>query len=246
MEAYTQDQYKISIRLFGAVELENSLGSAAENPSRRSLSWLLLKYLLLNRGREVSQEELDTCLWTGAGEACDEVAARVRLRRLREALRPLGLDGRRGLVLYSMGKYMINPQIEIVSDEDEFRALLGRLRGLDQNAEEGPELCRRALELMRGEYMHFCPDAAWLRPYREHYRHELAELAGDCIARCRALGQNGPMELLCRRCAAIIPENEAVHREILSRLMERGMQIELLHYVAQLTRGGGADWIEKT
>lgn len=246
MEAYTQNQYKVSLRLFGSVELENALGSAAENPSRRSMSWLLLKYLLLNRGREVSQEELDSCLWTGEGEACDEVAARVRLRRLREALHPLGLDGRRGLVLYSMGKYMINPQIEIESDEDELRAILVQLRALAPEAQEGPELCRRALELMRGEYMHFCPDAAWIRPYREHYRQELARLAGDCISRCRALGQDGPMELLCRRCAAIIPENEALHREILSRLMERGMQIELLHYVAQLTSGGGANWIDKT
>ena len=48
----------LRIRLFGRLELENQWGRAAEDTSRPSLSWLLLKYLLVNPDRGVTGEEL--------------------------------------------------------------------------------------------------------------------------------------------------------------------------------------------
>ena len=52
------EKYQLRVTLFGAASLENHLGRMEENPSRQSQPWLLLKYLLVNRGREVRQEEL--------------------------------------------------------------------------------------------------------------------------------------------------------------------------------------------
>jgi len=242
----TQSQYQLSLRLFGAVELENSLGRVEENRSRRSLSWLLLKYLLLNRGREVSAGEMEECLWLGPDESCDNVALRVRLRRLREALQPLGLDGRSGLVLYSAGKYCINPDFDISSDEEVFLRSMERLRTLPPNAPEGLEYCIRALEAMRGDYMEHTTNAPWLDAYRDYYRRELAWLCRAALQRFAALGEDSALELLCRRSAAIIPEDEEFHRSLLAYLVERGRQIELLHYVSRLAVSGRAGWMDKT
>lgn len=240
-----QTQYQLSLRLFGAVELENSLGRVEENRSRRSLSWLLLKYLLLNRGREVSAGEMESCLWTGPDKSCDDVALRVRLRRLREALQPLGLDGRKGLVLYSMGKYTLNPDYDISSDEEVFLRSMERVRTLPVAAPEGLDYCARALEAMRGEYMEYTADAPWLEAYRDYYRRELSWLGRTTLERSRALGDDRLLSLLCHRVAAIIPEDEPLHRSLLAYLMERGREIELLHYVSQLSRSGKARWMDK-
>lgn len=243
--AQATTQYQLSLRLFGAVELENSLGRVEENRSRRSLSWLLLKYLLLNRGREVSAEEMEDCLWTGEDDSCDDVALRVRLRRLREALQPLGADGRKGLVLYSLGKYTINPQYDISSDEEIFLRSMERVRTLPINSPEGLDYCARALEAMRGEYMEYTGDAPWLQAYRDYYRRELAWLCRAALERSRALEDDRLLGLLCRRSAALIPEDEELHRGLLAYLMERGRQIELLHYVSQLSRSGKALWLDE-
>ena len=93
-----------------------------ENPSRESQPWLLLKYLLVNRHRPVTREELNALWPEGAGDN----AARVRLNRLREALIPRRWDGKSGLVQYSAGAYRINPRYALDVDEDRLNDLLTR------------------------------------------------------------------------------------------------------------------------
>lgn len=234
----------LQLRLFGALELENSSGRICENRSRQSLSWLLLKYLLVNPGREIPRDELLGSLWPDPSEN-GESASRVRLRRLREALIPLGLDGRDGLVLYSQGKYMLNPDIELYSDEDELLRLLARIRMLHTLDPRGPELCAQALELLRGEFLEFTADAPWLEPYRDYYRRETAWLCRSTLERCAELEETEPIPLLCRRSAALIPADEELHRALISHMMERRMELELLRHITTLSRSGKAPWLDE-
>lgn len=235
--------YSVRVRLFGVVELENRYGRVTENRSRQSLSWLLLKYLLVNPGREIGLEELIGTLWP-ATEGNDEGAARVRLRRLREALAPLHLDGRSGLVLFSLGKYCLNPDYEVHSDEDELLRLLARIRISEPDEAGGLEACAQALELMRGEFMEYTPDAPWLRRYRDYYRREAAWLCRATLERCSAPEDGEALSLLCRRAAALVPEDEELHRAIIGRLLDGRMEIELMRHIAQLSRSGKAAWLE--
>lgn len=231
----------VHVRLFGALELENHLGCVTENRSRQSLSWLLLKYLLINPGREIDLDELVGTLWPPT-EGNDEGAARVRLRRLREALAPLHLDGRNGLVLFSLGKFCLNPDYEVHSDEGELLRLLARIRISAPDEAEGRELCLRALELLRGEFLEYTGDAPWLWRYRDYYRREAAWLCRETLERCC---DREAMELLCRRAAALVPEDEELHRAIIGRLLDGRMEIELLRHITSLNRSGKALWLEE-
>ena len=112
----TTEKYNVRVTLFGTVTLENHRGRAVENPSRQSQPWLLLKYLLVHRTRDVEPEELAAALWPDKPNAAGENAARVRLNRLREALTPLGLEGKSGLVQYAGGRYRLNPRYRLETD----------------------------------------------------------------------------------------------------------------------------------
>ena len=145
----------VLVRLFGALELSNKQGQAGENRSHGSLSWLLLKYLLVNSGREVDEEEIFGTLWPVKPDVGTTSAAGVRLRRLREALAPMGLDGRRGLVQFSRGKYFLNPDYTLWRDDDLFRSLMDRIHALPADNSAALPLCAQALEVFRGVFMEF-------------------------------------------------------------------------------------------
>jgi len=234
----------VRVRLFGAVELQNNIGFVAENRSRASMPWLLLKYLLLNADREVSQEEAQETLWSHL-EGGSESAARVRLRRLRESFAPLGLDGTKGLLLFYDNKYCFNPQYELITDEKLFRDLMVRIRMSDLDDPEGLNACFEALTLCRGRFMKFTDDYYWLRDHRRYYSSEFCDLALSTLERMRAVGDSKAANVLCRAAVEMIPREEEVHREIFRYMMEQKLEIDLMRYMTQLSHISfkGPEWL---
>ena len=139
-ELTTDLEHEVHVRLFGLVELENQWGRVTEKTSGPSLSWLLMKYLLVNPYREVGQEELTENLWPNKPDIKAEGASRVRLRRLREDLAPLHLDGRYGLVLFHTYIYRLNPEYTLQTDADAFLKLMTQIRNTPLNDSEGLNL----------------------------------------------------------------------------------------------------------
>ena len=223
----TTEKYQLRVTLFGGVTLENQHGRVVENPSRQSKPWLLLKYLLVNRHRAVDQGEL-TALWPEGG---GDSAARVRLNRLREALTPLGLDGKSGLVQYSAGVYRLNPRCALDVDEDRLTALLDRLRSCGPRDPAGLGLCMGALTLFNGPFLDKTT-APWAAPYRDYYRREFAALARETLARSRLLEDDRAASLLLQRAAVMAPEDADLHRDIRGYLEENHRDMDLLRYPA--------------
>lgn len=235
----------VRVKLFGVVELENHQGHITENPSKQSYPWLLLKYLLVNRGRDVSQEELIETVWAAAGEDNTEGAARVRLRRLREALRPLGLDNERGLIRFHLGNYSLNPDYEILCDTDRFAELSAALKGCSISDPAGLQLCKDILELLRGPFLQHTQDAPWLNGYRSYYSNAFRDIVPNILERMSALQDYSLVRLLCSRAIVIAPGEEELHRKIISYLVEQKLEFELVRYVSQLSRtSDGAKWVD--
>ena len=229
----TTEKYNVRVTLFGTVTLENHRGRAVENPSRQSQPWLLLKYLLVHRTRDVEPEELAAALWPDKPNAAGENAARVRLNRLREALTPLGLEGKSRLVQYAGGRYRLNPRYRLDTDEDRFLACMARLRACPREDPAGLTLCLEALSLAAGPYLGKTGESPWAAPYRDYYRRECAALARETLARTRLLGDGRGLDLLCRRAPVLVPEDEALHEDICRCLQEEGREIDLLRYAAR-------------
>ncbi len=245
MNTMPGNELDVRINLFGVMEVQNLWGSVEENRSRQNVTWLLLKYLLLDPAREVPFQELLAHVWPG--EAEDEKAAgaaRVRLRRMRDALEPLHLGGTGGLLLYHRGMYSLNPAYKLDTDADEFLRLVDRIQTMDLQDPEGLKLCTLALRLFRGPYMGDSPDTPWAAPYREYYNRRLAAMIQEILARMRAMEDLRPLHLLCRRAVDLLPEHETLHREILRYMIGNNLELALLRYVPQL-HATGAAWLTK-
>lgn len=240
-------EHVVRVRLFGELELENRHGRVVSPRSNREKSWLLLKYLLAHRGREVTREELTEKLWLGETEEQDDNAARVRLSRLRRQLTPLQLNGTKGLIMFSYGSYFLNPDYDIYTDEELFVELLRRIKGIPVDDPVGLGLCRTALELCRGSYIEHSGSVPVLMGYRKYYDSEFAVLARSTVERAAVLDDESVMPLLCTRSAEIIPEDEELHKAIVSFLVQRKREVELVRHISHLSfvDGTGAEWLKR-
>lgn len=235
--------YEVNVRLFGKFEIENKWGKRNEPRANRAGSWMLIKYLLANTGREVPGDELLDAILVGGAESETEVSARVRLTRARKALEPLRLNGAKdGLILFSGGKYSINPAYDVYTDEERFLDLRRRIKSIPACEPAGMALCREAIELFRGPYLDDVHTRPWIEQFRKTYANEFAALGLDTLSRVEALGDFGVMPLLCRRAVAIAPEAEALHKALVKLLVEQKEEVELLRHISRLTRTG-AEWI---
>lgn len=237
---------QVRVKMFGAVELQNNIGHVIENRRRSSLPWRLIKYLLLNSKREVSAEEIVETLFSHIESSNPEVHARVNLRRAREALKPMGLDGTKGLILFFDGHYRINYDLELITDEDIFVDLMNKIRKTTEDEPIGLNMCINALELCRGRFMRYTEDYYWLRDHRRYYCSEFCDLAITTIGRMRTLDDDSAVSLLCRSAADIVPEEEIVHREIIRYLVDTNQERSLMNYMAQLSHynSTGPRWLK--
>ena len=234
---------QIRVRLFGNLEMDNKYGHMDDVTARcHAITWLTLKYILVNSNRDVDQDEFMAFTFEGKPITEQDGAMRTRLQRTRTLLVPLGLEGRNGLILFSSGKFRINPDFELIIDEKEFTNILDRLDNLPVDAPEGIDLCMEALDLCRGEFLAYTDDSGWLKPYRDHYKRELINLCDDTMERMRALHDYRASELLWRRAAAVIPVDNRVHQDIFRFLVEKRQRHEIPRYVSQLYLKG-ASWI---
>jgi len=238
-------EFEVNVRLFGKLEIENKWGKVNEPRANRAGSWMLLKYLLANAGREITQEELQDAILPGGAESDTDGNARVRLTRARKVLEPLHLNGaKRGLILFNFGKYSVNPEYDIYSDEACFLELKRKIKASPVGDPAGMELCIEAIELFRGPYLDDVQTRPWIDSYRRAYANEFAALGLDTLSRVEALGDARAVPLLCRRAVAIAPDAEELHKALVKYLVEQKEEVELLRYISQLARTG-VEWVSK-
>ncbi len=235
---------EILLRVFGEVELENKWGRITDSACRSdALTWVVIKYLLVNSGWEVNNEEILGLTFEGKAVTMPGTAMRTRLSRSRALLKPLKLNHLQGLILVGEGKVGLNTDYTLISDEAAFNLLMGQLRKTAQDDPAGLELCAEALEIMRGVYMGHTTNVDWLDALQQQYKKEALRLCRETLSRMKTLDDDRAFGLLWRRAVAIVPEAEELHREILSRMVERRQELELLRYVSQLSKKG-AKWLE--
>jgi DNA-binding SARP family transcriptional activator len=150
------DAARIGLRahFFGHFELlcEGELLQLGRNGKALSI----LKYLLANRPRPVSQDHLMGWLWPRSSPKKARWSLNSAVHGLRKILD--GCPSLGGAVIYVLleeGYYRLSPEVRIATDVEEFDGLYERGRGLDRanRAEAAAALYEEAVGLYRGDYL---------------------------------------------------------------------------------------------
>lgn len=236
----------VRVRLFGSLQVENCWDNLSENPGEKPLVFLLLKYFLL-------EPERFSDIRTVAGAVRPEEpysenlrgALRLQMKRLRDMLKPLHLDGENGLLRFGKRQYGVNPEHELVCDTDVFVALFEQVKRCDRAEPHGLKLAMKALALYRGKLMDQTDGVSWLSEKRDYYHDIFCSLMLDTLYRMETLGNEEGLALLCSRALSLVSGEDPLHKEIVRFLVRKKNSALLKQYIFLLHKAGKAHSLMK-
>jgi LuxR family transcriptional regulator, maltose regulon positive regulatory protein len=144
---------KLQARFFGHFELMCDEEILDLGPNGKALT--ILKYLLANRSRPVSQDHLMGWLWPESNLKKARWSLNSAIHALRKLLSRSPHSVAVNYVLLEEGYYSLSPEIGVSTDVEEFDARYERGRLLERTGEaaQATSEYEKAIELYRGDYL---------------------------------------------------------------------------------------------
>ena len=165
------DRPVLNVRMLGTFSV--SLGDACvdDSSNRSKKIWLLLAYLIYNRDRSVSQEELIQLLWSDDEENDNPAGAlKTAFWRARQMLEPLGPSLGKEAILRKGGGCRWNPEIRTELDTEVFEQLVHSAAS-DEDPESRLEKLYHAVTLYEGSFLSKMDMEPWVSPIAAYYQH---------------------------------------------------------------------------
>ena len=196
-----------------------------EQVGKSSKVWKLIQYLITNRKKSVSQEELINVFCDGDLVANPGSALRTMVSRARAALDKAGLPHADELILAKSGGYAWNNAIRCEVDAEEFEELCKKA-GSKIAEEKRLELLLKATNLYRGDFLPNSAGDMWVIPLARWYRSMYISCAHDALEILTRKGQNVEAEELCAKALRMDPFDEQLLEYRLRSLLAQGKNAE--------------------
>jgi len=217
---------RLGIRALGRTRIEGRGGEeAGEWLSHRPGQ--LLKYLVCERGRVVTLEELLEVFWPNAGRA-GATSVRQAIHTLRDRLEPDRPKGKpSGYVVARTGGYELTPgRVWIDADDFEAHARAG-LEALQQGAAARADASlTAAATAYGGDFLADEPYAEWVLTERERLRDLAGQVLRGLSALKHAAGDDEAAGEYLQRLAELEPLDLDAQRQLLTLLLRRGRRSE--------------------
>jgi len=208
----------VQIRLLGRLSVQAGQQEVTDEATRSPKLWSVLCYLILQRRRGVSREELIDLFWDADDRANPASALRTLLHRIRGVLSPL-FDESVSPIVSQNGLYRWNPAIPCVVDAEEFERLFALSRREELSPEERAEHCLACLELYQGNFLQRLSDYTWVSTHSARCHHMYLDAVKSGAAWLQSQEKYEQMHELCARAAAIAPLDEELHILIIRSLL---------------------------
>ena len=218
----------LRVELLGGFAIICNGKRITEQAKKSSKVWRLLQYLVANRYRSVSQEELLEVFCDEELQGNPGSVLRTMVYRARGALEKGGLICADSLIIAKSGGYSWNNNIECTTDIEEFEALIKEagVEGLDDDSRLG--LLLQAAELYKGDFLPNSTGDLWVIPLVRWYRTLYLGCVHDAL---RLLDENDrsiEAEKLCTKALQIDPFDERLIEHHLKALISQEKNDEAL------------------
>lgn len=182
----------------------------------------IFKYLVTHRERPVVKEVLMELFWPGAHPDAARNNLNVAIYGLRQALR----KGRPAFphVLYQDDCYLLNPDLRIWVDTEEFTTRRKNAHEMEQHGDPVAAIreYHAAEALYGGEFLEEDRFEEWLFPQRQRFQDDYLRLL-DRLSRCYSdKGDNAACVTVCRNILATDPCREEAHRRLMRCYSRQG------------------------
>jgi len=198
-----------------------------EQEKRSSKTWKMLQYLIANRHKTVTQEELADVFCEEESMDTAGSALRTIVYRARTTLVKAGISCADSLILTKGGGYSWNNELDCVVDTEEFERLY-KLSGTADNDEDRLELLLRACELYKGDFLPNSVGELWAMPLSRWYRSMYINCCLDALLLLKKQGRDVEAEKLCAFALHIDPFDERLIDYHIRALVAQGKSADAL------------------
>ena len=213
----------IEIQLLGKFAITRGERRLGETHGRVNKVWVLIEYLLAQRGTTISQERMIEVLW-GDEECGNPIGALKNLvYRARRLLRELDRPGEETTyIVFQRNTYAWNPALPCVVDVEEMSRLFKQAIQKDCPIEERIRGYTRVVELYQGDFLPKSSDLDWVVVKNAYY----ATMFTDCVmGLVHLMTQRKHYEEIIRLCEYALvyfPFEEDFHRALLAEYGQVG------------------------
>jgi len=211
--------------MLGGFVIISGENRVTEQVGKASKVWKLIQYLITNRHKSVSQEELINVFCDGDLVANPGSALRTMVSRARAALVKAGLTRADELILAKSGGYAWNNSRNCAVDAEEFEELCKKA-GSGVGEDERLELLMQAARLYRGDFLPNSAGDMWVIPLARWYRSMYISCAHDALELLTRKGRNVEAEELCAKALRTDPFDEQLLEYRLRSLLAQGKNAE--------------------
>ena len=219
---------KLRVELLGGFAIICNGNRITEQARKSSKVWRLLQYLVTNRYRSVSQDELLEVFCDDDLQGNPGSVLRTMVYRARGALEKSGLSCAENLIIAKSGGYSWNNNIECTTDIEEFEENIKKAAVEGISIEEQIELLTKAAEIYKGDFLPNSTGDLWVIPLVRWYRTLYLGCVHDALELLDGLGRSVEAEELCMKALCIDPFDEQLIEHHLKALIVQEKHDEAL------------------
>ena len=204
---------KVSIRLFDGFEILKGDKPILENLSNTRKTKLFVAYLLVNRDRPITHQELFELLWSGEDYANPATALRTLLYRFRSMIEKEGADALSGAIISHRGTYQWNKDLDVSIDALDFQALAEA--GVNPTISEArrKEYLISAINMYKGSLLPDFSSEPWLIAKSAAYRDTYIEAVMAYIEILKGENHSTQIVQVCENALALAGTSEILELE---------------------------------
>ena len=221
--APTPDRCALRARLFGRFEVYRN--DEALSLGRNGKALAILKYLLANRARPVSQDHLMGWLWPESNLKKARWSINSAIYALRKLLGDCPSPAAGNYVLLEEGYYRLCSDVQVITDVDKFDACYEEGRRLAKEGRRGEAAAEyeKAIERYRGEYLVEDLYEDWTMIERERLIHAYIDMLSRLAVHYYETGQ---CQESIRACYRIL-QKDRCHEDSYRLLMRSYTRLSL-------------------
>ncbi|WP_419024888.1 BTAD domain-containing putative transcriptional regulator [Emergencia sp.] len=201
---------KFEIKVLGGLEIrygEKVIG-VNESKTKSNKMWVLFEYILLNRSRKLSQDELIEMLWPDMEVSNPANSLKGLIFKLRKEIDSLGFLPGKQVILSVSGSYAFNDDMPYTVDVYEFEKYLELAQEQGLSDDKKLDYLLQAVECYKGNLHHDARRDPWAASIQTHYGDMYLSVVRSCTDLLSKEGNHQKIVEICRNALLIQPYTE--------------------------------------
>lgn len=198
-----------TVSMFGKFQITNQTETLNNDNIRSEMMVKLLSFMIVNRERTLTVDELTEVLWQEDESDNPAGALKNLMYRLRTVLKKTFGDGE--YILTSRGAYCWNSEYEVVVDAEEFEKYCEEARHRKTDIEQSIKYYEAAIDLYQGDFLAKYSSIHWIVPLSTYYHSMFLTAVKKIAKQYEETEQYEKMEKVCTNALRYDAVDERLH-----------------------------------